>query len=342
MPPKPLLLLRKMEVSDVIDAAIRLYRRNFAQLLGIAAVVYVPVLGLQALLLVQLMNLFMGTKGTGPAGDQVPWAQLIPLGAGWLGVILASAVLLPLAEGACCIAVSELYLGRTITVVEAYRRVLPSFWKLIGTYVLIGLINGFAVVAIIIGFIMLILPGLAATAGFIWVEVVLLFCWPVVVLEGPWGPQAMVRSYALVKDYFWRILGTWILLGAIIVLGQMMLLWPIQIAAMVLLGDANPLMVQAVSQAAASVVAILMKPIVIIGTVLLYYDARIRREGFDLQVMAEALGRPEAALGLKPAAAPAPAAPLLAPPAGVVLPPRPGEELLPKPPLEPPSDGAGE
>ena len=43
--------------------------------------------------------------------------------------------------------------------------------------------------------------------------------------------------------------------------------------------------------AAQSVSQILVSPIYMISFTLLYYDIRIRKEGFDLQVMAENLGQ---------------------------------------------------
>jgi hypothetical protein len=49
--------------------------------------------------------------------------------------------------------------------------------------------------------------------------------------------------------------------------------------------------------------AMLAGPIATIAIALLYYDERVRREAFDLQVMMEALGQPPAIV--QPSAAPA-------------------------------------
>ena len=325
MDSQPAPILRKMEISDVIDVAIRLYRHNFAQLLGITAIVYVPVMGLQTVVIIELMNAAQSIKG-----NQVPWAQLSVLGAGLLGVLFLAAILLPLAEGACCIAVSELYLGRKITIAEAYRRVFPNLWKLIWTFILVGLFVGAIYIG---GLILCILPGIV---GYVWAWTILLFAWPVVVLEGTWGPEALRRSHYLVKDYFWRILGTWIVLGLIVGLAAQAIAVPVQLICMAALGEKQPLLAQAITQSVAMAVTLLIRPVNIIGIVLLYYDARIRKEGFDLQVMAAALGHDPTAY--KPAAPVADLPPLWdtptagkvpeawIPPPTMALPPRPGEE----------------
>jgi hypothetical protein len=348
-------VLRQMEISDVIDAAIRLYRHNFAQLLGIAAIIYVPVMGLQTVVIVELMNAVQNIKG-----EQIPWAQLSVLGAGLLGAMFLSAILVPLAEGACCIAVSELYLGRKITTVEAYRRVYPNLWRLIWTFFLVGLIVGGATIA---GYILCLLPAIPA---YLYTYTILLFAWPIVVLEGTWGPDALRRSQYLVKDYFWRILGTIVILGIIAMVLSYAITFPVQMLCLVFLGETRPMVAQAITQSIAMAVTLLVRPVNIISIVLLYYDTRIRKEGFDLQVMAAALGhdpmayKPAATAvdlpplwdtgsGSLPPVPPPPGAgafpPLGAPPEAWVppptvnLPPRPGEERLadlpPLPPIDP-------
>ena len=343
MEPQPAPILRTMEISDVIDTAIRLYRHNFAQLLGITAIVYVPVMGLETVFIVELMNAAQSIKG-----QQVPWAQLSVLGAGLLGVLLLAAVFLPLAEGACCIAVSELYLGRRVTAAEAYRRVFPMLGKLIWTFLLVGLFVG---VIYIVGLVLCILPGIV---GYLWAWTILLFAWPVAVLEGTWGPDALRRSQYLVKDYFWRILGTWIVLGLIVGLAAQAIAVPVQLICGVAFGAKQPMLAQAITQSVAMGVTLLIRPVNIIGIVLLYYDARIRKEGFDLQVMAAALGHdPTAYKAATPVAelpplwgTPGADAPAVAakapeawiPPPTVALPPRPGEEAVAESTVFPPVD----
>jgi hypothetical protein len=93
------------------------------------------------------------------------------------------------------------------------------------------------------------------------------------------------------------------------------------------MGDKNPLEAQLIASSIKNMLSVLVRPVTIIAIVLLYYDVRIRKEGFDLQVMAAALGHDTATYA--PAPKIAPDVPLFGLPAGVALPPRPGEEPPP-------------
>ena len=79
---------------------------------------------------------------------------------------------------------------------------------------------------------------------------------------------------------------------------------------------------------------IVLKPVAMIGIVLIYYDLRIRKEGFDLVMMAQELYQQA------PQRRPAPAAPPLFS-AGVALPPRPREDTDGTANLPPPPPQAG-
>ena len=334
MDPQPAPILRKMEIGDIIDTAIRIYRHNFFQLLSIIAPVYVPALGLQTVLMVEILG---APQKMG--GSEIPWARLaglLPLAA---GVLLLMAVLLPLANGACCVAVSELYLGRRISVREAYGRVFPILGRLLWTFILVGL---FTLGAEIAGLPVLLIGALVAA---VWMSTLLLFAWPVAVIEGTWGLDALRRSRDLVQSGFWRILGTWIVLTLLVGLAAQAVALPLVIVCGIALGlgEASQTLVHAITQGIGSAMSLLLTPITIIGTVLLYYDTRIRKEGFDLQVMAAALGHDPTAYKAAPPVADLPplwGAPNVGfapkalgqpepwvPPPSVVLP-RPGEERL--------------
>ena len=343
MPSEQTPILRTMEVSDVIDAAIRLYRHNFTRILGMTALAYVPVAGLQAVLIAELMG---GAKrGAKPGTLEDPSAVL---GLSFLATMLLAAVLLPLAEGACCVAVSESYLGRQITVAQAYRRVYRVFWRLFLTVVLVGLV----VASVSCGaFSLAIIPAAAkqglpwtaigpavgillALAWMAWSWTTMLFTGPVVVLEGTWGANALTRSHHLIRGQFWRVLGTWFILVVIIYIGSRALATPLALVCMLAtVGSQGPSPLgMAAAQGLTMAITLCLRPVKIIGTVLLYYDARIRKEGFDLQVMAANLGHdPAAYVVAAPVAQPAlwetPATPALPEDA----PPQPPDEETPSP-----------
>jgi hypothetical protein len=102
---------------------------------------------------------------------------------------------------------------------------------------------------------------------------------PAIVLEGKGPVESFHRSRDLSKDYKWRILGTVVLafLMFAIVIGTLQALvglLPVPQTARLLLNAVAQLFVQ---------------PIVTIVLTLLYYDQRIRKEGFDLELLAQNL-----------------------------------------------------
>jgi hypothetical protein len=119
-----------------------------------------------------------------------------------------------------------------------------------------------------------------------------------------WGPlQALRNSWALTKDYFWRslvfavlliILG-WVITSVpsfVLGLGIAVLPFPGQVTAIIL-------------NIASTAITLLWQPIQVAAIVLLYYDLRVRKEGYDLALRVERLeseiDRPDTP-GLEPGA----------------------------------------
>jgi hypothetical protein len=97
----------------------------------------------------------------------------------------------------------------------------------------------------------------------------------------------MRRSVRLVRPMFWRVLLISVLAGVIGYFVDNALKTAPQIVAVVIGTDwAWPLL--AVGEIIGSLVTL---PFVAIVAILLYYDGRIRSEGFDLQLMAADLAR---------------------------------------------------
>jgi hypothetical protein len=180
-----------MAVGEVLSEAFALYRRHFVHFLTIAFVVFA---------VVALVNL------------------LLVVALGWFGLILSAVVSLVglyLVQGAVVVAVQDVRDGRAdLSLGETLRRVQPR----LGILVVTGIVAG---IAIAIGFVLLIVPGL-----------ILLTWWavfvPALVLEGLGLSDSLGRSRNLVSGNFWPVLGlivvvVLILIGASIVLSLILL-----------------------------------------------------------------------------------------------------------------------
>jgi hypothetical protein len=178
------------------------------------------------------------------------------------------------AYGALAVAVSTVCLGDSPTVRRSYRRVLSRVAaKLAAT-------SALQVLALFASLAALIVP-------FFFVVVWTLFSSVVVVLEGRWGWAALRRSAALGKGYHWRNAGFLLLLYAVLTAAAFVVGIVIGLVTLAAPGAAGHW-----SNALYSFVELgLTQPIVLIGTTLLYYDLRVRKESYDVRALAEDLRR---------------------------------------------------
>jgi hypothetical protein len=188
---------------------------------------------------------------------------------GFLGFFLFAAIFLPLCSAALTQNISAAYLGKELSAGESYQRAAPRLAGLIGTQILAGLI-------VVLGFCLLIIPGIIFS---FWFYVLI----PVVVLEGVAGTTALGRSRELMRGNLGKAFMVGFLAGlvaAIIggILGFVigMIPWP------------HPLLRQFLVNLSQALVL----PITTAPLTLLYYDLRIRKEAFDLQMLSSAMEQP--------------------------------------------------
>ena len=187
---------------------------------------------------------------------------------------LLSQLLQPAAAGATIVLVSDAYLGRAPNVGDAVRLVFRRFGSLFLTALIQGIILG-------VGVVLLIVP---AFIFFAWT-----FAMPMaVVLEGARALDSFGRSRELARGHVGHILVTFLI--AYLIFFIVFFVGPAMVAA--LPGVSKLVRVGAGERSgdvARIVFVILAHPIVAVVGTLLYYDLRIRKEGFDLEVMARDL-----------------------------------------------------
>jgi hypothetical protein len=263
-----------MRVGELLDAAIKLYRRNWKPLMGIAAFVMVPFSFLQSYLTrSSATNPF--TLNPGRLGEQQP----VPPGTvdtALVGLVFTLVLFLfiqPFLTAAFAKAASDVYLGGRPTVKEIYAFALSRLFAILLVTVLTAL-------AVLGGFVLLIVPGVILLVRFAFGPVV-------VVLEDARGTTAMRRSWRLSRGFFWKILGTLLLASLIATVVSGIVSFPL-IAGGLALGSKGWAL-RAVGGAIGSVIT---RPFASLVGVLLYFDLRIRKEGLDLEIMARELEAP--------------------------------------------------
>lgn len=175
-----------MQPTAVIRGAWELYKAHWRTFVPLALIVYV-VLGV------------------------ITW--LLGAVLGWLGVLigaLASIVGTFWLQGALVEAVRDVRDGRQdLALTEMFSRVRPRLPAIIAA----GLIAG---IAIVIGLILLIVPGLLLLT--IWSLII-----PVIVLEGRSAGESFGRSRELVRGHFWNAFGVIVITIAALLVASIIL-----------------------------------------------------------------------------------------------------------------------
>ncbi|HEX5830087.1 MAG TPA: hypothetical protein VFY16_03835 [Gemmatimonadaceae bacterium] len=185
-------------------------------------------------------------------------------------VAVVEQILLIVVDGVIVALVAQAYLGEPVDVGAALRSLGGRIGTLLGGAIMRGLLAGIAT-------LLLVVPGIIV---WVWTFAVSM----VIVIEGAGVGTALSRSRELARGGFGRIFGALILAFLLV----MLMLAAVTVAVGMLLGAIG--VGDAVTQATATVLLVLVYPFFAIVGTLLYYDARIRREGFDVEMMARELG----------------------------------------------------
>jgi hypothetical protein len=204
--------------------------------------------------------------------------------------------------------IGQAVLGRKETLGTAWRVFWRRFWPLLGAMVLPGLfvVGGFIVAVIllgvisgilqepVLGVIISIVGGLAATVFAIIISIRWYLTIPVVMLEGVGPLRAMGRSWRLVRRSAWR---TW-WIGCLASLIAGILNWVIRLPFGIIggvgilavgSGRTHELVIAAIVTAIGGIIAsTLTAPLLAGVNVLIYADLRMRREGMDITWQASA------------------------------------------------------
>jgi hypothetical protein len=271
--------LHPMGIGEILDVAIKLYRRNAWTLFRIVLVIAVPLTLLTNFILISAIPAHetphVQTIGnqlffvTSPTRSQ--WHTIL---AGFFvaGVLVMIGYLI--ATGAAYKAVAEAFLGGQPdwkrSLAFAARRMHSLLW----VTVLGGLI-----VAVTWPFF--VIPGLYFAVSFT-------VAIPVVMTEGLRGRKALGRSRRLIKKRWWRTF-------ALLCLGSILSVILFYAAALLIFAVTAEEGQRSVVGVATNVVAIsvltaLTIPFAAAYTTVLYFDLRVRREAFDLQLLALQVG----------------------------------------------------
>lgn len=313
------LALRPMSTSQVLDRTFHLYRNNFVLFAGIAIIT--PALKLVSLL-VQLQIFGPITMPQQPEAMTPQFMQALIV-RGLVGMIVGSIVYLvgtALASSATAYAVSMVHLGKTTTIAEAYSKVKPIFGRIMGLLctilfftigpLLLSYLLFIAVALSIVSFtkggggqailVVAIIAGFLGFALFVGAIVWIFFALcryalavPACTLENLGAMPSIRRSKFLTLGAKGGIFGIIFLTGLMTVILTYVLQLPALLASnsVVMTAKTHLSILATVWVYIADFLGgAIAGPIATIALVLVYYDQRVRKEAFDLQLMMEAVG----------------------------------------------------
>jgi len=259
--------LRPLTLDGIVGHAFQIYARHWKVLVGVTAAVLLPFAALQSL---------VAAAGGAESGVAVALSLL----ESFFTIML---------QGAIVKIVADHYLGRPVQFGKAWQTLQLKAVPLISTNLLAGLLIGVAVVipalvaglalaadSYLIGGLALCCAGLVAIVAGFWIA----FTNQVVVIEGLQGMAALTRSRELTAGVWGRIFAIGLIAGlfsmiCVIPLGGLALLSEEALAV------ASPL--------ATGLAQVFIVPLSWAMTVLLYYDTRVRKEGFGLEALARSV-----------------------------------------------------
>jgi hypothetical protein len=302
--------LRPLALGELFDRAFVLYRRHFWLFVGLTAV---P--GVFALFMTLAQQGFQAVVTPDPAAvaaGAAPETPDLAAALGFFAAMITSLVLYwvvyMIALGAATLAVSEIYLGRTVTIMEVYGRMRGRIGSLIVLLILIGLrvggvfLLGMFVVGLSVGVASTVSPVLGGLLAFVFLlaSVVLMLLMslrygvsiPALVIEGLPPGASIRRSIELTQGRLGRVF-LLVLCATLITYAAVVLFQGPFLAGALLAGleSQTGFWLNIAGAVTGTIGTTLTTPFLIIGLALIYYDARIREEGLDLELSLAALDR---------------------------------------------------
>jgi hypothetical protein len=263
--------LRPLSVGEVLDASFKIVRQSFGTLASCVLVVALPLNIINTLIAASTSDDPFNIDRTRTNSDLSTGTEV----AGFVLTTTLALVLTTLAAAACFRAVSSVYLGEQPTVGGslsfAARRLVPVIALSFLYY--LGLIPAF---------LALLIPG-------VWLAVSWCVSFPALLSEGIGPVAALGRSFRLVKGRWWPTFGTLLVMYLLVlvisgILGALL--------GAILIASVDSEAVAAVFSTIINTLSSLITlPLMASVLTVIYFDLRVRKEGFDLHLLARGVGQ---------------------------------------------------
>lgn len=268
--------LRPLDIGELLDVAFKIYGRHFGLLVKTVALVVIPVQLVGGLILLGTID----DPSTIQGDFQLEQRKVNEDDAtGALAALFVTTVIggiaVLVATAACVKAVADAYLQERPEAGSSLRfaggRTLALLWVSILQFIVL-----------IPAFLALIVPG-------IWLAISFAVAFPVLMIESERGGAALRRSFRLVRGRWWPTFG--------VILIAYLLAAVVQFAIGAIVGVLNftaledSLFGTVAATTTGNILAyVLATPFQAAIVVLVYFDLRVRKEGLDIELLAQRIG----------------------------------------------------
>ena len=280
---------RPMTVADILDVTFTMLRRNWKPI-GLVTLIFSAPGAVLTFLFYGVLGVASSSEGFGDIAAEVDSEGIL---AGFLAAFLAyfavmaltSLLVEPFVKGIIARIIAASYLGRQMDLKSAAKGVFRLWPALIGaSFIAISAYSLAFLVSLTLFFLLclLFLPLLAVWVLFTAAN-------PAIVIEEIGPIQGLQRSWSLMKRRFWPYLLIRLLVLLVVSTLSYIVAIPMKILVLVFGFAELPLLEAAANSLGTILGTLITIPVVASITTLLYFDARVRFEAFEVQLMAAGL-----------------------------------------------------
>ncbi|HEX7132566.1 MAG TPA: hypothetical protein VF228_08325 [Iamia sp.] len=266
--------LRALGVGETLDAGLKLFRTRPRDMVLATLLPTIP-----AVILLVLVQISTGSPDSILTTDEATGVETIDGSAFalFVGGTLVSTLVLLVASNLALAGTMRVsigvYLGEEISWRDSLRFAL-SRWTRLTALVLVSL------VATLLAMAACVLP-------YFWLSGIWAVAVPALLVEDTGPLRSLGRSKELVRGRFWPVLGTVLLAGLLASVLQGILVAPVIVLQLV---EASFLLTSILTGVAQLVGSALTLPFTAAVTAVIYFDLRVRKEGYDLELLARGVG----------------------------------------------------
>ena len=289
--------LRPLGVGERIDAAIKIVRANFSTLARASLVVAIPSGIVVAIIAASVSASEQNATDTGVSRD------LYTALGGELLTLVITLVVSAFVTAVCFRVIANAYLGQRAEWREALRfgwsRLLAVIWVSALTYlaIVVGALAIAALIAITVAIhiaaltvLFAVVLGIAGFVAMVWFLVASRLAVPVLMLEDIRGIKAIRRALTLCRGYWWSVFGTQFLAGLLVSIASAVVAVVLDAIFSAFHGGTTMSVVSGFF--VQTIDYVVFAPFSAAILVVLTIDLRVRKEGFDIQLLSAQMGVP--------------------------------------------------